>query len=96
MIPARNSIVTLGVQDITAMREFYRRLGWREEGDSDSHSMFHTGGGRLAIFPADDLASDANVQSSDVVGAYRGYALAINRSPEQTWAQPSRSCTLLV
>ena len=78
MIPARISIVTLGVRDMPAMRAFYRSLGWREEGDSDSHSMFHTGGGVLALFPYDELAADASVQISDDIGDYRGFTLAIN------------------
>lgn len=78
MIPARLSIVTLGVRDMPAMRAFYRSFGWREEGDSDTHSMFHTGGGVLALFPYEELAADANLQVSGEPGAYRGFTLAIN------------------
>jgi uncharacterized protein len=78
MIAPRISVVTLGVRDMPAMRAFYRSLGWREEGDSDAHSMFHTGGGILALFPFDDLAADASVPAGEQVNGYRGFTLAIN------------------
>ena len=78
MIPARVSLITLGVQDMSTMREFYRNLGWREEGGSDNHSMFHTGGGVLALFPWDDLSADAGVPATDAHTGYRGFTLAIN------------------
>lgn len=78
MIPARVSVITLGVHDMPVMRAFYRSLGWREEGDSDEHSMFHTGGGVLALFPFGDLAQDANVPAGEPSTAYRGFTLAIN------------------
>ena len=78
MIPARLSIVTLGVHDMPSMRDFYRSLGWREEGDSDQHAMFHTGGGVLALFPFDELAADATVPAGEPQSGYRGFSLAIN------------------
>lgn len=78
MIPARLSIVTIGAHDMPAMREFYRSLGWQEEGGSDQHSMFHTGGGVLALFPFENLAADASVPAGEPHTGYRGFTLAIN------------------
>jgi uncharacterized protein len=78
MISPRISVVTLGVNDMPAMRAFYRSLGWREEGDSDVHAMFHTGGGILALFPFKELAADASVPSGEPVAGFRGFTLAIN------------------
>jgi uncharacterized protein len=78
MIPARISIVTLGAHDMPTLRAFYRSLGWQEEAGSDTHSMFHTGGGMLALFPYTALAVDAGVQPESGGRGYRGVTLAIN------------------
>ena len=78
MVPPRISIVTLGAHDMSTMRSFYRSLGWKEQDSaSDEHSMFHTAGGVLALFPFDHLAADANVPAAPA-GDYRGFTLAIN------------------
>ncbi len=79
MIPARLSIVTLGVEDMALMRDFYRSLGWPEQSTaSDEHSMFLTGGGVLALFPLDELAADANVAPPKTFIGFRGFTLACN------------------
>lgn len=78
MVAPRVSVITLGVQDMPAMRAFYRSLGWREEGDSDEHAMFHTGGGILALFPYSNLAADATVQAGEPPAGFRGFTLAVN------------------
>lgn len=79
MIAARLSIVTLGVEDMALMREFYRSLGWPEQSSaSDEHAMFLTGGGILALFPLDDLAADANTASPRTFMGFRGFTLACN------------------
>ena len=79
MIPARMTVVTLGVQDMPAMRAFYRSLGWRETKDStDGFASFLLDGAILALFPFKELAEDARVPASDVGTAFRGVTLAIN------------------
>ena len=78
MIPARISIVTIGTRDFAAMREFYRSLGWREASSSEEHSMFDTAGGVLSLFPSDELAKDADVDTLTAPGAYSNFSLAIN------------------
>lgn len=78
MIPARISIITLGTRDFSRMREFYRGLGWREASSSESHSMFDTAGGVLALFPSDELAEDAGVEALSALGTHSNFSLAIN------------------
>jgi uncharacterized protein len=59
-IPARLSIVTLGVRVMDVLRKFYRTLGWPElpNGD-DSWTGFLLGGVLLALFPMSDRTAEA-------------------------------------
>ncbi len=72
------SIVTLGVKDLTRSRNFYQGgLGWNPSGASqDSIVFFDLGGVGLALFPIDELAKDATVDS-DRFG-FSGITLAHN------------------
>ena len=75
-IPARLSIVTLGVRDMDALRSFYRRLGWSELPNSDSSwSGFLLGGVLLALFPMSDLTAEAAPDSAGPTG-WSGVTLA--------------------
>jgi catechol 2,3-dioxygenase-like lactoylglutathione lyase family enzyme len=79
MIPARVSIITLGVRDLASMRAFYRGLGWEEGISTPGFAAFNTGGAVLALFPLDELAADANtVVPASEGGAFRGVTLALN------------------
>src|SRR4029450_2536926 len=75
-IPARLSIVTLGVRDMEALRSFYRKLGWPElpNGD-DSWTGFLLGGVLLALFPMSDLTAEAGPGSAAPPG-WSGVTLA--------------------
>jgi hypothetical protein len=76
-VPARISLVTLGVRDLAGMVGFYERLGWRKSSASAGDvAFFHTGGGTLALFPAEELAKDARVDARGE--GFRRVALAIN------------------
>ena len=77
-IPARISIVTLGVRDFETMRRFYGGLGWRETVAVEDFSAFDTGGAVLALFPFTHLAEDAHVAIDGPQTSYRGIALALN------------------
>jgi predicted lactoylglutathione lyase len=59
-VPARLSIVTLGVRNMGVLRSFYRALGWPEltSGD-DAWTGFLLGGVLLALFPLPDLTAEA-------------------------------------
>ncbi len=79
MIPARVSIVTLGVRDLASMRAFYRSLGWHEGISTEGFAAFKTGGAMLALFPLDELARDANVAAPPgESGGFKGVTLALN------------------
>ena len=78
MIPARISIVTLGVRDLASMRAFYGGLGWEEGISTEGFAAFKTGGAVLALFPLDELARDANAAIPPGEGGFRGVTLALN------------------
>jgi uncharacterized protein len=68
-IPARLSIVTLGVRDMDVLRSFYRRLGWPELPIGDnSWTGFLLGGVLLSLFPLSDLTAEAAPDSSAPTG----------------------------
>jgi catechol 2,3-dioxygenase-like lactoylglutathione lyase family enzyme len=77
-IPARVSIITLGVHDLAVMRDFYVGLGWVERARYPTFSMFDTGGALLALYPFDMLAEDGRVAADQPQPRYRGFALALN------------------
>lgn len=56
------NIITLGVRNFDAQRDFYRRLGWPQAFDSDDFAVFELQGALLALFPVDKLATDARAQ----------------------------------
>lgn len=59
MTPQRITLITLGVRDLPAARAFYARLGWQEQGESQSGIAFYQLHGQaLALFPVTDLAKD--------------------------------------
>ena len=55
--PPLANIITLGVRNFDAQRDFYRRLGWPQAFDSDDFAVFELRGALLALFPVDKLAA---------------------------------------
>jgi predicted lactoylglutathione lyase len=77
-VPARISIVTLGVADVARSVRFYEGLGWgRASASMDEIAWFRTADTWLGIFGWDDLATDANLQGA-TRGGFGGMTLAIN------------------
>jgi len=60
--PPLANIITLGVQNFGAQRDFYRRLGWLQAFDSDDFAVFELRGALLALFPVDKLAADSRAR----------------------------------
>lgn len=82
MVPARISLVTLGVSDVGRSRAFYRALGWQTAVDMDDFAVFRTGGALLALYPIGDLSRDLGDEVP--AGHPRRTSLAINvGSPEE-------------
>ena len=76
-VPARISIVTLGVDDLARSKAFYQALGWEladEEGDEIR--WFKTSDSYLGLFGREDLAKDAGLRS-EPKAEFDGIALAI-------------------
>jgi predicted lactoylglutathione lyase len=82
-VPARLSIVTLGVRNMGVLRSFYRALGWPElpSGD-DAWTGFLLGGILLALFPLPDLTAEAAPGSHGPTG-WSGVTLACTVSTRE-------------
>ena len=87
VVPARVSLVTLGVADVERSTAFYRALGWQLSPASVAGevSFFHTDGGLLALWDLAALATETG-QTMDTApgGGFRHTMLALNLdSPEE-------------
>jgi catechol 2,3-dioxygenase-like lactoylglutathione lyase family enzyme len=79
MVPARLTVVTLGVHDLARMREFYKGLGWKVAFEvEDDVTAFELRGAVLCLFPLDMLAEDGRVAAATWGEGMRGLSLAIN------------------
>jgi catechol 2,3-dioxygenase-like lactoylglutathione lyase family enzyme len=78
-VPARISLVTLGVADVAAATRFYEAIGFERSSASveGEVSFFRTAGGLLGLWGAADLAADAGL-GPPPADRFRGVALAIN------------------
>jgi predicted lactoylglutathione lyase len=78
VIPARISIVTIGVADVARSVRFYQALGWeRCVSSMDEIAWFRTADSYLGIFGWHDLAEDADL-IEPTRGSFGGITLAIN------------------
>lgn len=86
------SIVTLGVQDFAAERDFYRKLGWPLAFDSDDFAVFELRGAVLALFPVDKLAADPRTQPNLSRGGIRSSVIINVDQPGEVdeWADRAR------
>ena len=71
----RLSLVTLGVRDLDAARQFYERLGWRSTGPTEEVVFFQAGGVVVGLWSRSELAADTVVEDS---GGWGGITLAHN------------------
>lgn len=77
-VPARISLITLGVANLARSTTFYRALGWQPTAYSTEEITFiDTAGSKLALFPTGGLAADAGLDPPSAAG-FRGVTLAIN------------------
>ena len=60
--PLADVMITLGAQDLPALRAFYRELGMPQIIDDDDFAAFDLRGVVLALFPIDKLARDGNTE----------------------------------
>ncbi len=72
------SLVTLGISDLARSIAFYEALGFvRKARSASGVGFFQAGACAIAVWPADELAKDANAVSA-VPPSFRGVALAWN------------------
>ena len=77
-VPARLSIVTLGVADVARAEAFYQQLGWERCASSMTEiAWFRTADTYLGLFGLADLAEHARVEDATRRG-FGGITLAIN------------------
>jgi uncharacterized protein len=77
-VPARISIVTLGVEDVARSVRFYEALGWeRTRSSIPEIAWFRTADSYLGIFGWHDLVEDAQLVEP-TRGSFGGVTLAIN------------------
>lgn len=82
-IPARISIVTLGVDDLQRSKTFYEALGWKIAGSAgDEICWFRTADSYLGLFGREELAKDAALRS-EPSAEFGGITLAINVESEE-------------
>jgi catechol 2,3-dioxygenase-like lactoylglutathione lyase family enzyme len=75
----RLSLVTLGVADVEAARDFYIRLGWQPTFEVEETVFFQAGDMVISLWGRDKLAVDSGVTDG---GSWGGITLAHNvRSP---------------
>ena len=79
-VPARISLVTLGVDDVARATEFYVALGWRLSSSSvpGEVSFLDTAGSRLGLWSNAELAAEAYPGMTPSHVNVQGVALAIN------------------
>lgn len=65
------NLITLGVRDLGALRDFYRALGWPQIVDDDEFVAFELRGIVLALFPLAKLARDGNTEPEPGTGGIR-------------------------
>jgi catechol 2,3-dioxygenase-like lactoylglutathione lyase family enzyme len=82
-IPACVNVITLGVRDFAAKRDFYRALGWSLAVDEGDFAAFAMRGAVLALFPLDKLAADGNAEAARPVLGVRFTIGILVDQPEQ-------------
>lgn len=82
-VPARVSIVTLGVSDLARARQFYESLGWQvTASSSDEIVWFKTADSLLGLYPRTALAEDAGL-AADPSDGFGGIMLGLNVETEE-------------
>ena len=73
----RISFFTLGVDNLEAMRDFYKNVfGWTTEKDEDGIVFFRMNGFILGLFPMHELAEDVGIMNDH--SGFKGCTLAMN------------------
>lgn len=78
MVAARLSIVTFGVRNLRAVKQFYEDLGWEAApGSNDDFTRFDLGGAALALYSLEALVKEANQPLQQGNDRFLGFTCAI-------------------
>lgn len=78
----RLTFVTLGVNDLAAMTQFYtEQFGWTPMKEMDSIVFFKLNGTILGLFPESALAADIGIPNDG--GGFKRFTMAVNYATEQ-------------
>lgn len=72
----RITLITLAASDLKSQAEFYARLGWEREFQTDDVVFYDLGGLKFGLYVADKLAHDLN-KTTDQMGT-GAQTLAVN------------------
>jgi uncharacterized protein len=70
-LPPIANVITLGTQNVPALRDFYRRLGWPLIIDDEDFAAFELRGAVVALFATDQLAADGRAPVEPRQGGIR-------------------------
>lgn len=75
----RLSVITLGVKDLPAMRQFYtQQLGWQPVASNREIVFFKLNGLLLSLYGSSQLADFLGLSPSEDQSGFRGFTLAYN------------------
>ena len=77
MLPARLSVVCLGVRDLPTVRSFYERLGWSSHSVNDEWTRFDVGGAVLTLYGLESLAEEAEMPAPAETDEFGGFTCAV-------------------
>jgi len=78
----RLTFITIGAKDLNKLKQFYiEKFQWKPLKDDNGIVFFKLNGFILGLYPADELAKDANA-SGDCSGL-KGFSLSINYNSEK-------------
>ena len=77
------NIITIGVRDFAAQRDFYRRLKWSQAFDSTDFAVFELRGALLALFPIDKLVRDSRTHQDKASDGIRFCIIIIVDNPQE-------------
>lgn len=81
-VDQRLSLITIGVRDLPAIRDFYEeKLGWKPVAVNKDIVFYQMNGLLLSFFPQEDLEKDARIGKSDIKS--KGFTLAYIVKTEQ-------------
>ena len=79
----RISFITLGVQDLIKMKDFYSHtFGWQPLKDDNGIVFYKLNSFIFSLFPAHELTEDIGI-NNDVQSGFRGFTFAYNVSSEK-------------